>query len=328
MAAKANPTVVYLDQMKWIDLARADHARADGAPFLATLSALEQCPEDYAVFPLGMVHVIETLNTSNPGRRRRLAETMGRLSRFHTLNNPFRLRDQEFLQAFGKRFGRAIRSAPEVPTLGRGLKDVYSEGVDDNGAGDWLFAHWPAAWYQIQLDLLAGAFPLPAAARDGWREQAARHTQNTLALDASLSRAAEVTGAAPRDLRLIRRKIMRLAENIKILEHAETLLKEAWDPKSPWVAPPDNWLDDLLEDLPTLYVGHQLLLAIYDNPQIPRELSTFADIAWLCEAIVYCDVVVTEKQWCRLVSGAKLDGRFGTTMLADLNALPAVLGLS
>jgi hypothetical protein len=36
---------------------------------------------------------------------------------------------------------------------------------------------------------------------------------------------------------------------------------------------------------------------------------------------VYCDVVVTERQWCALIERAKLDERFDTHVSADLTAL-------
>jgi len=38
--------------------------------------------------------------------------------------------------------------------------------------------------------------------------------------------------------------------------------------------------------------------------------------------VVYCDVVVTERQWVDLIRRSKLEGLHGTTMLSDLGELP------
>lgn len=52
------------------------------------------------------------------------------------------------------------------------------------------------------------------------------------------------------------------------------------------------------------------------------------DLQALSAAMVYADVVVTEKSWTALAQRAGLDERFGTTIVKDLNDLVSILVLA
>ncbi len=80
------PRIVYLDQNKWIALARLWHGKKDSSVEGSTLTALLEAVEDgSAVFPLSVSHYMETWKNGDPGRRRRLAEFMVKLSQLTTM---------------------------------------------------------------------------------------------------------------------------------------------------------------------------------------------------------------------------------------------------
>jgi hypothetical protein len=54
--------------------------------------------------------------------------------------------------------------------------------------------------------------------------------------------------------------------------------------------------------------------------------NDLADFNTLSTALVFCDVVVTEKQWCDAVRRTDLQRKYGTTMLSDAAELVDVLG--
>jgi hypothetical protein len=87
---------VYLDQAKWIDLARALHGRADGARFRDALDVARHSVRMGLVqFPLSTGHYIETWRIGDDGRRARLAQAMIELSQGRTLARPPDLCDSE-----------------------------------------------------------------------------------------------------------------------------------------------------------------------------------------------------------------------------------------
>jgi hypothetical protein len=72
---------VYLDQNKWIDLARVYHDKAADPALRPVLdAALAASQNGSAAFPLSAVHYIETWKNREPQRRTRLDEFMWNLS--------------------------------------------------------------------------------------------------------------------------------------------------------------------------------------------------------------------------------------------------------
>ena len=119
---------VYLDQAKWIDLARAAHRRPGGGPYEFALKvARESVSLGVARFPLSVAHYIETWRHSNPARRRRLAETMSELSKHVTIAYPPALCDNE-LDAFLYRQFQVPVQPRRYPVFGRGIAHSRARG--------------------------------------------------------------------------------------------------------------------------------------------------------------------------------------------------------
>jgi hypothetical protein len=97
---------VYLDQNKWIDLARAHHGAASGTRFSATLQFLRD-PDTRArvVLPLSAIHYIETATVGGGSKSRsRLGEVMWELSRGYTMAPHRLILDHELDVALARRF--------------------------------------------------------------------------------------------------------------------------------------------------------------------------------------------------------------------------------
>lgn len=73
---------IYLDQMKWIDLARVESGHPRGVQFVEHLAAFRRAVDSGAMrFPLSIAHYYETGKQRDPTRRTQLAATMMELSR-------------------------------------------------------------------------------------------------------------------------------------------------------------------------------------------------------------------------------------------------------
>lgn len=305
---------IYLDQNKWIDLARADHHRPNGEQFEKTLDlALKAVAVGSVCFPLSAMHYSETLNTGNDnGRRSRLASTMMKLSRFKTLVDPFVMGEEELRSALRTRFGDGV-AVRHIPPIGEGSGYAFQQ----SGPPDYLSMQTLLGfdgWLEFERMKLAGetmqSWDEPARV---FREFANTHVQRTEAVD----RAFEGNSKSERH------KFLWFHETEQLLERCIEILAE--DNVGPEHKPNPDWIISLLDDLPLLCAKHHMLMSIYNNRQIPREASNFGDIGGLPQAVVTCDYVVTEKQWVRVLAQAGLGKRFGTTLLSDVRDLVPVL---
>jgi hypothetical protein len=86
MSAYTKPLWVYLDQNKWIDLARAYYSRADGTRFIATLNRLQEAIKyGDARVPVSSDNTVEIVKDRNAERRQRLAHVMATICQTRTL---------------------------------------------------------------------------------------------------------------------------------------------------------------------------------------------------------------------------------------------------
>src|SRR3989442_3993285 len=104
---------VYLDQNKWIDLARAASGRSDGEPFIDALAVCRFGVENsLASFPLSSVHYIETLKRKDADSRRRLAAVMRELSRYRSIAPARPVLRAEIDAALHSRYGKPATPRP------------------------------------------------------------------------------------------------------------------------------------------------------------------------------------------------------------------------
>lgn len=84
-------------------------------------------------------------------------------------------------------------------------------------------------------------------------------------------------------------------------------------------------LVEFMDELPTRYVTNVMRSAKHRQTQQRWEPNDFIDIVSLPVAAVYCDVVVTEKQWVHHMRQREVDRRYGTELLHDTAVLVDVL---
>lgn len=82
---------------------------------------------------------------------------------------------------------------------------------------------------------------------------------------------------------------------------------------------------EFMDDLPTRDVTSVMRAAKHRQDEQSWEPNDFVDIVALPVASVYCDVVVTEKQWAHRLRQGKVDRRYDTQLLSNTAGLVDVL---
>ena len=322
---------VYLDQNKWIDLARADLGRNEAARDVLDV-AKEAARLCIASFPLSAMHYMETWNARSARRRRDLASTMLKLARPgssigpDTIADPPQVLPMELDTALQRWFGR--------PSMVRG-HPVFGEGVG-HALGQ------PALKYVIRKNL-----PLSDDER-GYLEYHLSRAMEAAALagpgvDLPIVGIDTETYRKPsqtymegekkqvelfqqvRATREQRASYLAAGSVIDVLEPLnDALFRAGIDPRELTSLSAQEGLE-FLKDIPTRHVSYELHCLRHENPQLPRKLGDLQDVAALSMAVVYCDAVVTERFWARLIRRAGLDKEYGTTVLSDVRDLMPLL---
>lgn len=324
---------IYLDQNKWIDLARAATDRSEGARFVEALSAARVAVgAGTAVFPLDLYRYWETSKRGRDRSRNDVVDVMRELSQQQTMAPPLGILDMELDAALRRRFGRP-ESARQQAIFGTGLRHITGDRMNwpkpdysvlpDGGASipddrrpqleftliEMLEAHLHRAGPDT---FRAAGFDLAASDHgkrfvDFENKVAASITEHGLtggAIDQA------VRGA---DLGDIRPAVTKALERIG----------HTWD----------EFIDDatvadlmrFMDDLPTRYVTNVMRSAKHRQTEQKWEPNDFIDVLALPVAAVYCDVVVTERQWVHRLSQGNVDHRYDTMLLSNTADLVNVL---
>lgn len=324
---------VYLDQNKWIDLARAATGHSSGARYVAALKAARAAAAaGTASFPLDMFRYSETGKRTNERSRNDVADAMIELSRQHTIALGRDILPAEVDGALKARYGRPEHPR-QVEVFGVGARHVTKEGVTwpeldqsklRTAAGDIPARHYPeirriySRLVEEQV-LRAGPDVVRAAGLD----------PDTRHIDQQYVDYENMIGSEIR-ARGLKGEMIDLAVRASDLGDIRTAVTEALDRVGlTW----DGLLEDLgpggvvgfMDDLPTRYVTNLMRSAKLRQAEQKWELNDFNDILALPVAAVYCDVVVTEKQWAHRLTQGKVGARYGTTALRSVADLADIL---
>jgi len=304
---------VYLDQNKWIDLAATHKTLPKAQRFQdALLVAEEGVERGFVSFPLSSFHYLETSRRGNPDSRFDLAATMAGLSRLHTIAPHSCLLGPEVDRAL-----RVIFGVPHEPrtaqVFGYGVHHAF--GVE---APPWLRdtnAHGLRDWVEFQLLALNDDGPVAMPEIDEIAKQWADSQS-----DRQQQRAQDGWHRGERGGRLA--KVEAYAHHHEVIGEGLQRAGLHW---GHLYELGQEGLSAFIEAVPLIHVGAELQRIRHAQPQKGWEPNDLNDLGALTLGVVYCDVVVTERQWVDALQRARLPERYGTEVLSDLTALPAVL---
>lgn len=314
---------VYLDQNHWISLARAARGRPAGEPYHDVLTLVSKAVDlRIASFRISSQHYFETHKQHDSRKRHDLATTMATISRFDTLAGLPELVPSEIDLALRRRFGRPIEPRRSQP-FGQYLEHAFGQPrIElDIPAGlapdqrDGLHRAMQLAILGADMRKLGiGAFSVPV-------DQLDAHNELFRSSRAGLDERFRAQGTS-RVQQIRHVAAGALVDIIEPLRSALTRAGISWDEFA--ALGEDGWIE-FIADLPTRDVDAELLRLRHQNPQKRWDKNDLADITALAVAVVYCDVVVTERLWVDLLRRASLDRKYATVVLADLRDLAPIL---
>lgn len=314
---------VYLDQAKWIDLAKYRAGHPDGKKFETVFKTMPELVDRGRVsFVLSCAHYFETQRRAKLESRYNLAWTMAELSRFHTIAPPHAIVPAEIhevlvgdplsdqLNLFGVGFNHAFKTNVSFGRVDPDLLEALPplQRTEFNEAFDWLVEFGALAVPPISSEIENRTFEAALKIRDG--DQMFADTQAMQAAHVASNKlrgprlsdwatASEIADFLPALMAVCKRNAIDLDE---VLTGKERIHR-------------------FLESLPSRWVSRELRRVRLRNPEQPWHPHDLNDVNALSIAVPYCDIVVTERQWAAHINKEGLAEKYGTTVLHDLTKL-------
>jgi hypothetical protein len=326
---------VYLDQNVWVNLLKES---TGAAPSTGTrIGILSSYKKDHAVrFPLSAMHYMETWHRSKWESRYALASTMRDLSEYLALAPAYRLQRPEIERAIIEKMDiRGYAPNPAAGAFGHGVDHAfasssgrfrYVESLGDEhlfsptlkltddpirilkSKGDPIY-QW------ISLAGPPGAFDIEGFDRITQHRQGAFYAASQ---QEKMERWVSNGGKDMVDRAVITDAFVDLLDDLN-----DMCATRGVDPIS--VAHSREDIMHLWAAIPTVHVHSSLRIQRFRNSQQKWSQHDLADLSALSVAIPYCDIVVTERQWCALAKRAKLDATYKTFVTPSIDAAIAEL---
>jgi hypothetical protein len=303
-----HPPSVYLDQFAYIRLARAGLGRglAEDADHHQRL--MQQAIAGKLRFPLSAVHYLETWRQANPTRRHELAVEMIRLSRLNAIAPARIVWRAEIRIAVHKTFG-GPRPIDPISVWGQGAAHAFGR----EPGTFWPTELPPGEDLRREVLLLAGA---GASTGRFAAEERERHDQQQR-FGETQTALAERISAWPTSV-TERRQGIRLQTLTDFSADVVAALIGADVPPARLGSLGAEGLVQFLEAIPTLWVLTELRRVRFANPQQGFTPHDLYDLRALACALVYCDVVITDRAWCDVIRRTDLADRYHTTVINDV----------
>jgi hypothetical protein len=319
---------VYLDQNKWISLARARTGREEEAHLVGVLQvALEAVRAGYASFPLSAQHYYETSNRGDRESREHLAWTMLGLSQGDAIASAQVVVPYEIEVALIKQLQLPDDLPPAIQIFGKGANHVFNTKMFTYEAPDEYEGRPLAAELQAMATVVGST----------WMEFAIlAGSPSSETTRPALSQHMRLTGSKFACGQHLRDRIAEMGHGQLEDAMTATAIADILDPLLTVCArlgvdPVRLFVDgaemlgSLVCAIPSRWVEREMRRLRHANPQKQWEGNDLNDVMALSVAVPYCDVVVTERQWAHFVRVAKLDRRFKTKVISDLRGLPELL---
>lgn len=287
--------IVYLDQNKWIELARAINGveNTDEAELLRrkTPAVLGSG----CIFPLSAIHIIEFSRIKKDERRARLGKVMWNFSRGKT-TSPMRDIICWELELAYSRAGYQIIPKP-FEYLGRGIPHAFGEVLDGT-----IAKMFPDEIDRAMLCGLADIPPIQGGTKT-YRENFVNHLSSLHERKHDLDRSKW-------------QNWLYAISMVDILDPLHKVMTENRIPNGEFEAWGAERLSEFLETMPTRAVDIHLHRQVLKNPAYKPKLSDLEDWAGLGPAACYADVVICEKHFADLLrrDGFKTKAKIETSL--------------
>ena len=318
------PMVIYLDQNKWIDLARAYHDRPGGSQYKSVLQKIIDAVESKkAILPLSAQHIIETRKELNFERRKRLAKVMAEISHGITIAPQGRMARWELASSLGNIFQQ---QSPNIPSpfgigipfafgMGNVIKDKNGNRVSQSNDIYKTVNKHLALPETMQIFLLG--------TDENTNIDAVKNYNKSL--DDLVRRVENFRTKVKKQNKSIHQRAYMADLTVAIQDNLSEALHLYGKKMEDFINLGRESIISTFENCPSL--DTEIALAVSRNQQWDKKvhINDSTDIAFLSVATPYCDVVITEKFWKNLARQTKLTEKYNTLLLNDLKDVEEIL---
>jgi len=311
---------IYLDQNAWIGLLRAHEKHSEGERHRDVLALIEEAvARGWASLPLSSVHYLETARRRPYAKRTRLAHLMLHLSQRHSIAPFATLVRAELRRAVAAWFGSRVVPAAPRP-FGVGADHAFATSLIQNFASA---RGQRAPWVK---DLLEWGALAGHPEHDEPGETPVHKIEETMRKEAHRLEQLRELRRPEGWTRGDRSKRMWAAQAYtEAVEELNDAFAEAGVPAGHLMVQGPSGMTRFLNDVPTLHARYELGRLKEQATSAAWTANDMRDIQALSVAVVYADVVVTEKSWTALIGRSGLDRLRDTIVVSDLNDLIDVL---
>lgn len=308
--------ILFIDQNKWIDLARAASGKPEGEAYIEIYQALSAAVEAKQVaLPLTISHIIETAKRNDPESRLTLARVQAKLSKGLVYRSRTARLLVEIRNSLHAIFSEPTVELPENWAVAHGFMQAFEpfdtltatpDQVDRlNLINQFLAPDLQYVDYMQNLD-------------DERRRQAVKaFTSESASLLARIEERRSIMDGSNIDLRC-------RAYSAKLfLDHQEcvaNMLDAIGHSFEDMKALGDKAILQFMKGVPTLNVEAEIATRL-EIQTGPLEENDIRDVQSLYTAIPYSSRLVAEKNFISLARQAKLDSKYGVLLHTNLNEL-------
>jgi len=315
---------VYLDQNAWIALLREDEGKTHADDVMKALeTARKAAAAGRAIFPLSLVHLIETLRRRDKSSRDQLAELMYELSRGTCIIPYSRMITKEIANLACRWAGLPTS---ELKATVPGISYLFGEraGVSFHPSQELppdLVRRLPALKRMLEAKVNDPSIVLWALKNEAVISDRIRNRSYDLRYVSLMEKTRQVEfltkdpilrrqrSAALYFGQAILPKLLRLALDAGL---SRRIIEEKLNPYR---------IEEVLKEIPTAYTTWTLTYRRDIQKNRPIDKNDLADIFALSIAIPYCDVVVTENEWTRIAMMDKLDQLYEVRIIRSVGGL-------
>lgn len=306
--------IVYLDQNKWIELARAfknPAADVELARLAAQIAANVEAGK--LILPLSWANIYETYKIQNPNRRHELAYVQTWLSRGTVFRGRRKRLEVELSNLLAEIEGKSTDALPDLWYLSSIFIEAFAELDDER------IPPLPGLVVDAIRENPAGTlFSFLTEARDeGWIEAIRRYSFGSDQLRARIEKRRGQHAGESKDMR------RRIYSALLLIDELDFVIKVAKKTGRSWATARDmgsKVARRIVEDVPGFYSEREMAV-ILEALNRPIQENDFRDMQSFCAAVAYADEVIGEKMFVNLARQAKLDGCYGTVITSDLRSI-------
>ncbi|WP_348696617.1 hypothetical protein [Duganella fentianensis] len=308
--------VLFLDQNKWIDLARVHAGKTTSGPHLLVYQELlDAVRAEELIAPLTVSHILETSKRNDPESRKKVVEVQALLSKGFAFRSRKARLLIEMRNALSKAFGESTEQLPANWTVVPGFMQAFEmfdalvASPEDAAVSRFLNHH---------VDLQTQYVDYMMNQDDGRRRAAhATFANDSKQLISQIEARRKVMDGSTIDLRWRAYAARLFVDHQSLITHMLNVVGHTVDEMKELGG---EAIVKFIQDVPTLNVEAELAVRL-ELKTGPLKVNDIQDMHSFCTAIPYASRIVAERGFISLARQAKLDNRYNVSLSTDVGEL-------